>query len=119
MLRDSVQEEFEAFHRANPSIYVMLVKLARQMRSIGYERLSMGLLWEMLRHRAMTTNPNDPYYQPEGKPLKMPNAHRSRYARLIMIRETGLLDSFRIAKLRTKRVAVVAPLAPGEQAVLL
>jgi hypothetical protein len=98
---------------------VMLVRLAREMVDHGYTRIGMKHLFEVLRWRvAIATKISDDYYQPEGRPLKLSNSHTSRYARLIMMQEPGLLDCFGTRALRTKRIAVIDPLAPGEQASL-
>jgi hypothetical protein len=114
---DAVQEEFEEFHRENAEVYVYLVKLAREMVRRGYDEIGIGHLYEVLRWRVKIATKADPdYYQPDGKPLKLANAHRARYARLIMKREPDLAEIFRTAELRTRRLRVIDPLEPGEQA---
>lgn len=86
-------QKFWQFHRANPDVYVQLVRLARQMRARGRAQYGIGSLFEVLRwHRALET---------EGDPFKLNNNWRSRYARLIAAQEPDLSDFFETRQLRS------------------
>lgn len=89
---DSIEERFQAFHRANPHVYNALVKMAKQLIRRGRATIGIGMLFEALRwnYIMQTDDPNGEY--------KLCNDYRSRYARLIMQQEDELSEAF---KLRT------------------
>lgn len=87
----SIQARFERFHAANPEVYVELVRLARKLRNQGLSSYGIVGLYEVLRYdRSLKT---------DGKPFKLSNDFRSRYARLIMDQEEDLKDFFRTREL--------------------
>lgn len=87
----SIQARFERFHASNPDVYVELVRLARKLRNQGLDRYGIVGLYEVLRYdRSLST---------DGKPFKLSNDFRSRYARLIMDQEPDLKDFFRTREL--------------------
>lgn len=87
----SIQARFERFHAANPEVYVELVRLARKLRNQGLSSYGIVGLYEVLRYdRSLKT---------DGKPFKLSNDFRSRYARLIMDQEEDLRDFFRTLEL--------------------
>lgn len=45
----TIQERFDAYHKANPHVLVALVRWAREERSKGVGRLSVKRGWEALR----------------------------------------------------------------------
>jgi len=75
---ESIEGRFLAFHTANPHVYAELRKMALQLISVGHPRLGIGMLWEVLRWRSMTTT---------GDPYKLNNDFRALYARELMDRE--------------------------------
>ncbi len=87
LLDDSPQGKFERFHRDNPDVYGVLVRLAREWRSrFGSRRLGMQMLFERARWEiAMATN--DPEF-------RLNNNHAAFYSRLIMRQEHDLADAF-------------------------
>lgn len=72
-----LERAFWTFHRANPHVYEILARLAREwvVRKPGH-RLGIAALYERMRWEvAMTTS--DPHF-------KLNNNHKAYYARLLM-----------------------------------
>lgn len=86
--------QFERFHRENPGVYDLLVKMARDLKRQGLERAGIGMLWEVLRWRYLRKAKGH-----DG--FKVNNNHRSRYARLIMAREPDLAGFFETRELKS------------------
>ena len=87
----SIQARFERFNSANPEVYTGLVRLARKLRAQGFASYGIVGLYEVLRYdRSLST---------DGKPFKLSNDFRSRYARLIMDQEADLKDFFKTREL--------------------
>ena len=72
----SIQERFEAFHRANPHVYDRIVKLAIELKRRGRKHFGMKALFEFLRFTYAL--------QTSGDEFKLNNIYTSRYARLVM-----------------------------------
>lgn len=90
-----LEVEFQRFHHDNPWVYDELVKLARQARQRGLQKIGIGLLWEVMRwNRMMRTD------VPEGE-FKLNNNHRSRYARAVMDNNPDLDGIFDTRELRS------------------
>lgn len=88
----SLQARFEEFHKANPLVYELLVRFARQLKATGREHCGIKLVWERMRWEiAMTTR------DPEG--FKLNNNYHSRYARLVMAQEPDLAEFFHTRQL--------------------
>jgi hypothetical protein len=90
----SLEEQFEAFHQANPWVATALLRLAREGVARGRTRLGIGQLWEVLRWEADRVT---------GSPVKLHlnNNHRSRYARLLVRMDPGLDGVFETRELRS------------------
>lgn len=89
----SIQDAFEAFHVANPNVYAELVRLARQWKERGKNKLGIGMLWEVMRwNLRMAIASSDEF--------TLNNNHRSRYARKIMANEADLADIFEVRELK-------------------
>lgn len=90
---DRIQEKFEQFHRDNPHILTILEHLAsEEFRS--KDRVGIALLWEQMRAQLnIETN---------GERFKLPNNHRSRYARLLIQRHPAWAGRIRVAQLRSE-----------------
>lgn len=88
----SIDEQFWAFHRANPHVYKLLKKLAFEMLKTR-EKYSISTLIEIVRwhHDVQTT----------GDPFKINNNYKSRYARLLMERNPELVGFFETRELRS------------------
>lgn len=81
----TLQDRFDAFHRANPHVYDAIVKLSRTAKSRGTERYSMARVFEVLRWSSLDTT---------GSEWKLNNSYRAFYARMVMERESGLSGFF-------------------------
>ena len=87
----SLEDQFYAFHAANPQVYAALRSLALSMRLRGVRRAGIGQLFEVLRWQyALQTNGGD---------FKLNNNYRSFYAHLLN-REPELHDMFETRTLR-------------------
>lgn len=82
-------QRFEEFHEANPKVYIVLVRLAREwIRRTGRSKIGIGALFERTRWEiAITTS--DPEF-------KLNNDFRAYYARLIMAEHPDLADLFEV-----------------------
>jgi hypothetical protein len=87
--------EFLAFHAANPKVYQELVRLARVAAGRGYRRLGVRMIWEVTRWNLMIQT-NDPHSD-----FKLNDHYHSRYARLVMARESDLNDIFELRQLKS------------------
>jgi hypothetical protein len=88
------EERFRAFHADNPQVYAELVRLARQAKSIGIQKLGIRMLWEVMRWNFLLRTT-----RPEGD-FKLNDHYHSRYARLLN-EEPGLAGSFELRELKT------------------
>lgn len=80
-------ERFEAFHAANPQVYRILVRLAREwIQRTGRHKIGIGALFKRARWK-ITISTSDPEF-------KLNNNFRAFYARLIMAEHTELADVF-------------------------
>lgn len=77
------ENAFERFHAANPRVYEVLVRLAREwVGRTGRHKLGIATLYERTRWEiALATSDPD---------FKLNNNFRAYYARLIMLREPDL-----------------------------
>lgn len=86
-----LEKEFIRFHLENPSVYTVLVALAREwVRKTGRDKLGIGMLWERMRW--------DIYIATSDPEFKLSNNHRAFYARLIMLREKDLHNVFNVKR---------------------
>lgn len=83
----SLDPRFYEFHEKNPKVYKQLIALARKAKRGGKERVGIGTLWEVMRW--------------ENPDLKLNNSYRSRYARMIMMKEPELQGLFRTRVLKS------------------
>lgn len=86
-----IAERFAAFHRANPHVYVELLRLAREAKARGVRKFGIGMLFEVLRWNGTDTASRD---------FKLNNDFRSRYARMID-GEQDLAGFFDLRELRS------------------
>jgi hypothetical protein len=83
---ETIQERFEAFHKAHPEVYAYLLALCFELRGKGREHYGIKSLWERVRW----------HFQVEkqlGEEFKLNNNFHSRYVRLIL-RDYPELDGF-------------------------
>lgn len=83
----TIAERFEVFHDANPHVYVVLVRLAREwMERTGRHKLGMKSLYERARwDLAIATNSPD---------FRLNNDFTPFYSRLLMAEHPDLADLF-------------------------
>lgn len=94
----TIQERFEAFHRANPHVYAAYRSAALQLVRQGITQYGIAGLTERLRW--------DYAIQTKGEPFKICNDFRSRYARLLAHNEPELKNFFEFRQLREKHCEV-------------
>lgn len=89
----SIEVQFLAFHAMNPWIYTTLVRMTRDLKDRGHQRIGIGMLFEVLRWQAaMSTVTADDF--------KLNNNYRSRYARKIMAEHPDLDGVFELRTLK-------------------
>lgn len=88
----TIQEQFQAFHEANPWVLEALVRLARDYQRRGARRVGIGHLFEILRWQFSVAT--------QGDEFKLNNNYRSRYARLIAAVHPQLADLFETRELK-------------------
>lgn len=85
----SISERFEIFHRENPHVYRVLVRLAREwVQSTGKHKLGIKSLFEVARWQ-LAIETSDPDY-------KLNNNYTAFYARLIHAQEPDLDGLFNV-----------------------
>jgi hypothetical protein len=89
---DRLDREFAAFHEANPHVMATLVRLTREARQRGVQRVGMAMLFEVLRW--------DHALRTQGATFKLNNNLRSRYARAIMAAHPDLAGVYEVRELR-------------------
>lgn len=87
---------FWNFDKRHPSVYRMLVHLARGLKKQGFRTYSIDALFHRIRwHFYVKRNRNQ-------EAFKLNDWYTSFYSRLIMEREPDLADFFQIRKQRSK-----------------
>jgi len=89
----TIQERFEAFHKANPHVYEIVVGMARQLYHKGRKRISISMIFEVLRYEYLIRT--------EGDAFRLNNDFRSRYVRMLREREPALGALFETRELRS------------------
>jgi len=84
----TLEEQFAAFHCANPHVYAALRRLALGMVRRGQRKIGVKMLFEVLRWQyAMTTTDS-------ASSFKLNNNYAPFYARLLMDNEPELAGAF-------------------------
>lgn len=96
----NLDERFDSFHSLNPHVYDAIVVLARHKSQMGYTRVSMRGLFELLRETRA--------FQTKGDPYKLNNSYTPHYSRLLAIEEPQL------GRLFERRESMKAPLGEGD-----
>jgi len=82
----TIQERFEAFHRANPAVFSAFRRAALDLKARGRRRFGAKAIWEHMRwHMALETG---------GADFKLDNSFTSRYARLLLERHPEEFEGF-------------------------
>lgn len=111
-----IEQKFWNFHHANPHVYQLLVKFARQWRGArGIEaKLGIKALFERVRWETGIRR-----HKEGDKEFKLNNNYTAYYARLIMQQNPGLHNIFQLRKQRI--TATIGPkndnLPPSTQVV--
>ena len=90
-----IAEQFLEFHEANPDVFFELEKLAQMLIRRGRHKLSIGLLFEVLRWE-FYMNTEDP-----NSEFKLNNNYRSHYARLLIERHPEFEAAIETRELRS------------------
>lgn len=110
LLHRDLERRFWRFHRACPEVYAELVRLARQLHRRGFARYGIGSLWEVLRWRRDIRLGAEERAGTGGVELfRINNDYRSRYARLIMLKEPDLRGFFELRMLKTESNLLYLP----------
>lgn len=88
----SIDQRFAAFHRLNPNVYLELRRRALVLAAQGHRRVSVKMLFEVVRYSAMTTRGDDVY--------KLNNDFTSLYARMLIDNNPELVDAIETRQLR-------------------
>lgn len=90
----TIQQAFEAFHRANPWVYRALEQLTADQVAQGRERVGIGMLFEVVRwhHSRSTTD--------ESSGFRLNNNYRSRYVRMLTAKHPEWHSLFAVRELR-------------------
>jgi hypothetical protein len=92
----SIAERFKRFHTNNPIVYEKIVKIAREVKTLGKHKIGMSLIFERLRWLDYIETKDD-------EPFKLSNDYRAEYSRLVMLQETDLSGVFDIRQLRREK----------------
>jgi hypothetical protein len=93
LLLDPIAMDFEAFHKANPQVYRIIVGLARRYAARGLRHLSVKHLYEVARYEVFFATQSADLF-------KLNNNYTALYARMIEEREPDLRGLF---ELRTRK----------------
>jgi hypothetical protein len=77
------------FHCRNPHVYNSLRSLALGLKSQGFKKCGIALLWEQLRWQSYIKTHGEGEY-------KLSNSYRAYYSRFLMAREPELREFFRV-----------------------
>lgn len=90
----TIQEAFEAFHKANPWVYLALVQLTADWTRKGHKRIGIGMLTEVIRwqYGRQTVSVDG---------FKINNNFRSRYVRLLIADHPEWADVFSLRELKS------------------
>ena len=88
----TIAEQFAAFHKANPQVYLSLRRLALGLRGRGVQSYGIAGLFEQLRWTYTLQTGGDAY--------KLNNNYRSHYARLLMEENPALVGFFETRRLQ-------------------
>lgn len=70
----TLKEKFERYHSANPNVYALIQRYARELLAAGRDRLSISLIVERVRWESSIKTTSEDQF-------KIANAHSAFYAR--------------------------------------
>ncbi|WP_406738584.1 hypothetical protein OG365_24515 [Streptomyces sp. NBC_00853] len=88
----TIQQRFEAFHALNPWVMRHLEKLVQDAIGKGFQRIGIGMLFELLRYRYGEAT--------RGDEFRLNNDFRSRYVRELIGARPDWADLFETRALR-------------------
>ncbi|MFF7613507.1 hypothetical protein [Streptomyces lavendulae] len=88
----TIQERFEAFHALNPWVMRHLENLVQDAIDRGFQRIGIGMLFELLRYRYGEAT--------RGDEFRLNNNFRSRYVRMLIGARPDWAPYFEIRALR-------------------
>lgn len=91
---NDTEKKFIEFHRENPAVYALIVKLAREAKRRGKTKCAIDMIHAVCRWDFWLNTTSDDEY-------KLNNNHRPYYARLIMKQEPDLTDFFDLRELHS------------------
>ena len=91
---DTIEEQFRAFHEANPHVFQLLRALALDYQRSGHSHCGMKMLYEVLRYRSGLYTRGDPY--------RLNNNYTALYARLLMETTRELVGFFELRERRAE-----------------
>ena len=92
-MRNTIEERFQAFHVANPAVYMCILQLTKERFLRGSLRHGMKAMWEQLRWRIATGNLR------LAAGYHFNNDYTSRYARLVVKEVPAYRGLFELRKL--------------------
>lgn len=93
LLSDPLDVRFVEYHHANPHVYAAIVRMFREWKAAGHERIGIGMVFEVLRWQHGL--------RAAGDQFAVNNSMRSRYARLVMANEADLAGIFETRTLKS------------------
>ncbi len=92
--RNELERAFRAFHSANPEVYVLFKKYARQAARAGRKNFGVAMIWERMRWHTLVETQGDSY--------KLNNNHRAYYARMFMEEHPQHAGFFRTRRVKNE-----------------
>lgn len=86
------ESAFDEFHASNPEVYAELVKLARQVKTAGFKKFGIRMIWERMRWSFTV----EQVKRVDGDEYKFNDHYTPFYARLIMAQEPDLCGLFEV-----------------------
>ncbi len=86
-LRPHIVEKFFEYHKANPKIYDLFKRFARELRTAGRENYGAKAIAERIRWHTMVESKDEDF--------KMGNNYPACYSRLLMIDDKTFVGFFR------------------------
>jgi hypothetical protein len=97
----TVEEKFEAFHAANPHVYVLFKTFALQALQSGAKKMSSKLIVERIRWEAAITTSGAGWSTTAGKPFLIDNRFTPWYARKFIKDFPRAASMFELREIRT------------------
>lgn len=90
IMKGSMAERFEEFHRQNPHVYQAIVRIAHDLKGRGFSKCSIWLIFNRLRWLYAI--------QTQGDEFRLNNNFTAYYARTVMAANADLDGFFEVRK---------------------